>query len=292
MKPQPDFRPIVRQSWKSRHAFGYNTRMRKFWILLLLVMAAVSAAQQSSSGPATLVGENARSMDVAGRRPVLLELFTAEGCPTCPLAEKNLAYIQNEQPYREAEIITLAFHVDYWDGQGWKDPFASPLFTQRQRVYDRKFRTGNIYTPQMVVDGDIEFIGTKLDKAEKAVGRSVSREKADVSVTVSGDDLRVSIKGVPETDAATVYLAIAEDGLSSDVNRGENAGKTLSHVSVVRSLTGLGRIEPRARTYDQNTTLSIPAEWNRSRLKAVVLIQENRSRDVIGVGYARLSPVK
>lgn len=277
------------RNWKGGGAFGYNSPMRKLTILILLLMAAVFAAAQSASGPSSAAREDRRKSELSGRKPVLLELFTAEGCPTCPIAEKNLAYLQNEQPFREAEIITLAFHVDYWDGEGWKDPFASPLFTQRQRVYDRKFRTGNIYTPQMVVDGHIEFIGTKLDKAEKAVGRSLSRNKAAVALALSGDDLSISIKSIPETESATVYLAVAEDGLSSAVNRGENAGKTLSHVSVVRTLTGLGRIEPGSRVYQQSAKLSIPDEWSRSRLKAVVLIQENHSRDVIGVGYVRLS---
>ncbi|MCO6510275.1 MAG: DUF1223 domain-containing protein [Aridibacter famidurans] len=256
--------------------------------LILAVFSAVSlqsAAADDSHVPAS-VPEGSGSKTV---RPVLVELFTSESCASCPPAEQNLAYLQKEQPYSGAEIITLAFHVDYRDVPGWKDPFASPLFTQRQQVYDRKFRTGNIYTPQRVVDGDIEFIGSKLDKAESAIKRSLKRDKGQVELSVAGSKIEIRVRALPDTDYATVYLAYAEDGLTSSVRGGENAGKTLGHVAVVRSLNGIGRIEPGQIEFEMEAALNIGADWNREKLKAVVFVQENHTRKIVAAASQSLS---
>jgi hypothetical protein len=275
-------------SWNKNGAFGYNAAMKFISAFLLFFLTSACAAQQSAAGFREPSGESVRKTE-ALRQPVLLELFTSEGCASCPPAEKNLAYLQNEQPFDRAEVVALAFHVDYWDGLGWKDPFASPLFTQRQRVYDRKFRTGSIYTPQMVVDGDIEFVGSKLDKAEKAIANSVSNDKARVVLAFQDGKLSIRIEGVPDIEMSTVYLAVAEDGVGSDVRRGENAGKRLSHVAVTRSLTGVGRIEPGNREFKADVPLSMEEGWNPTNLKAVVFIQENNTRKVYGVGSVRLA---
>lgn len=253
---------------------------------LLLLLLLISACSFERPAAANVLEEGVAA---AARKPVLLELFTSEGCSSCPPAERNLAYLQTEQPYPEAEIITLAFHVDYWDGLGWKDPFASPLFTQRHRVYDRKFRTGNIYTPQMVVDGDYEFVGSKLDKAEKAIVRSVRNEKGVVDLSLADGRLSIDITKLPEIEYASVYLAYAEDGLSSEIERGENAGRTLSHVAVVRALQGLGRIEPGSSSFRIETVLNVDSTWRMDALKAVVFVQENHTRKIFGVSSIRLS---
>ncbi len=261
--------------------------MQKLWILAVFLFAVACSAQQAAT-PYSLGESGGGRIAADGRQAVLLELFTSEGCSSCPPAEKNLAYLQTEQPYKDAEIVTLAFHVDYWDGLGWRDPFASPLFTQRQRVYDRKFRTGNIYTPQMVVDGDIEFVGSKLDKAEKAIGRSVQNRKADLDLEIMGDKLLIKAVNIPESDIASVYVAFAEDGLSSDVRRGENAGRKLTHVAVVRMLVGAGRKEAGQTSFEMEVPITVEKDWDRSLLKAVVFIQENHTRNVLGVGSIRL----
>jgi len=272
--------------WNRFKFIRYNSQMQKLTALLILLFSIACVAQESTRG--TLADGGTAAASSPARQPVLLELFTSEGCASCPPAEKNLAYLQTEQPYSGADIITLAFHVDYWDGLGWRDPFASPLFTQRQKVYDRKFRTGNIYTPQMVVDGDIEFIGSKLDRAEKAISRAAKEEKARIFLSLDGDILSLQISSVPKSDVCSVYLAIAEDGLSSAVRRGENAGKTLSHVSVVRSLTGIGRLGAGETSFKAEAPMSIENSWDRSRIKAVVFVQENHTRRIIGAAAIRL----
>lgn len=256
----------------------------KLFFLLLLVFASSCAAQQAAT-----LSDGSESAGAGSRQPVLVELFTSEGCSSCPPAEKNLAYLEKEQPFDGAEIITLAFHVDYWDDLGWKDRFASPLFTQRQRVYDRKFRTGNIYTPQMVVDGEAEFVGSKLEKAEKAILNAARSEKAEIGLRILDGTVSIAITDIPDTGDSTIYLAIAEDGLSSDVRRGENAGKNLAHVSVVRSLSGIGRISAGETKFESRSIfLSIPGDSVEQNLKVIVFIQENASRRIRGVKAVRL----
>ena len=222
------------------------------------------------------------------RTPVMVELFTSEGCSSCPPAERVLAKLQLEQPFKKAEIITLALHVDYWDGLGWKDKFASPLYTQRQKVYDRKFRSGRIYTPQMIVDGEKEFVGSNFGKAKKAINASLKREKAKIEVSQSEGKIKIAISKIPKHDTATVYLAFAEDNLSSQVIRGENAGKNLTHVSVVRSLKGLSKLDAGKDSFEMEFPLQVGEDWKEENLNAVVFVQENGTRRILGVARAGL----
>lgn len=227
--------------------------------------------------------------DKSTKQTVLVELFTSEGCSSCPPAERVLAKLETEQPFAEAELITLAFHVDYWNNLGWKDKFALPLFTQRQKAYDRKFQTGKIYTPQMIVDGDIEFVGSKMDIAEKAIKKSLENKKAEIQIDAVDQKLKVKITDIPKHEDASVYLAFAEDDLSSDVRRGENAGKNLKHVSVVRILQAIGRIMPQDKSFELETNLQIQTDWKKENLKAIVFVQENKSRKILGVQQLKLS---
>lgn len=217
------------------------------------------------------------------KKPLLLELFTSEGCSSCPPAEVLLSKYDSEQPFGGAEVVTLAFHVDYWDDLGWKDPFASPLFTQRQQIYDRKFRTGEIYTPQMVIDGDIQFIGSREKDAKKAVTAALKQKKGNLSVSMDGDTAKIEYSEMPVVEDATLFVAIAEDGLGSTVDAGENAGSTLSHVSVVRKLVASSRVPNGEKTGKTEVKLTAEDGWNREKLRVVVFIQENRSRMVRGV---------
>ncbi len=219
------------------------------------------------------------------KKAVLVELFTSENCAACPPAEELLTKLEREQPFENAELITLEFHVDYKDGFGRKDVYASPLFTQRQKVYDRKFRTGKIYTPQMIVDGDIEFIGGKLDKAENAVGKTIKIDKADVNLSFNNANrLNIKITNIPEHEDATVYLAIAEGSITTRKRKGENT----ANASIVRRLSGLDRITPEQNSFEMDTNFQIQEGWKNENIKLVVFIQGNRSRNIYGVGMISL----
>ena len=257
---------------------GYNETMKVGIIFSFLILFTACTAQTISVGK--IVDTNSVSLS---KPAVLVELFTSEGCSSCPAAERVLSKLETKQPFKNAQIITLALHVDYWNYMGWKDRFSSSLYTQRQRVYDRKFRTGAIYTPQMVVDGSKQFVGSNIKKAEKAINKAAREKKAKIDISLTDRKLGVSISNIPDHKDASVYLAITEDHLKSNVRGGENAGKKLRHVSVVRSLTGIGRIAEVAKSFETQATLQIKKDWKKKNLKVVLFIQENQSRKILGV---------
>lgn len=260
-------------------------RMRSvFFVLLASVLAIFSACGASSvdgdvgfeSRPAAALPDD--------RQPVLVELFTSEGCSSCPPADKNLAFLEKQQPVTKANIITLAFHVDYWDRLGWKDRFSSPLYSRRQEIYSQAFKLDSNYTPQMVVDGGAEFVGSDSGKAAKAILKATEIEKAVVQVTFVDGRMTARISNAPRHTDATVFAAIAEDGISTRVERGENSGKTLEHVSVVRELRTLGMLAADKSAFDAAMDVQSPPDAKAENLKVVVFIQENESRRIVGVG--------
>ena len=223
------------------------------------------------------------------RQPVLVELFTSEGCSSCPPADRALAELDSRQPFAEAEIIALALHVDYWNYLGWKDEFSSPTYSRRQGLYTSKFKLDGNYTPQMVVDGEQHFVGSNTDEAKKAITKALKKEKSKIELSLGGDKLMVSIPNLPKHEDATVFLAIAESDLKRNVKRGENSGKTLEHVAVARGLQSLGMINAQTNEFKAETVVQIQPEWKKENLKFVVFVQENASRKILGVSQIKLS---
>lgn len=236
--------------------------------------------------------------------PVIVELFTSEGCSSCPPADKILADLTNDQPVLGARIIPLGLHVDYWDDLGWPDRFASPDFTQRQRAYAQAFGSNRIYTPQMIVDGAAEFGGYEGRRARDEIGDAAGRPHLALSLDVSTPnapaasaptqaDVEVAISGFPGTDlegGADVVLALTEDGLSSDVRRGENAGRRLEHARVVRSLNRIGVLasDPTSKPVRLEAGMEIQPDWNRSQLFVLAFVQRHRDHRIIGAAEAPL----
>ena len=245
-------------------------------------------------GCAVSSAENNRVPDIAetipvsseARQPVMVELFTSEGCSSCPPADRQLIFLEKQQPVTQAEIITLAFHVDYWNQLGWKDEYSTAAYSDRQRTYASKFESDQVYTPQMVVDGSAEFVGSNGEKASKAITNAVKVEKGKVEASVTGDDLKVSISGLPKHGAARVFLAIAEDGIVTDVKRGENAGNKLPHISIVRELKEIAAVDAGEVSKIAEVKIQTLPAWNRGNLKFIVFVQEDESRKVIAVGKA------
>lgn len=215
---------------------------------------------------------------------VLLELFTSEGCPTCPPADMLLDLLDKEQPNENAEIVTLALHVDYWDRDDWRDKYSSAVFSRRQDIYSQVFKIGEVYTPMMIVNGKDYFGGVKADKVHKAINKSAKEERAEIEFSLEKDKLKVEIKNIPEHTRSTVYLAIAEDNLEAGVRRGED----FRHNSVVRKLRSLGMLFPGKNEFSAETFIQFDEDWKRENLKFVVFIQENRSRKVLGVKQIKL----
>ena len=222
-------------------------------------------------------------VNLSAKTPVLVELFTSQGCPTCPAADRVLEELAVNQPVDGAEIITLAWHVNLWDSFNWKDEFSSPAFTQRQVIYSRVLYIPEIYTPQMFVDGTIYFIGSKADKAEKAVSQASKTAKPAINLALKDEKLSIDIPNLSKHETATVYIAVTEDDLTRKMERGNNAGKTLKHSSVARSLQAVGTIDARSQKFKADTYIQIQPDWNKENLNYIVFIQENATRKILAV---------
>lgn len=224
--------------------------------------------------------------------PVIVELFTSEGCSSCPPADSLLARLERTQPVSGVRVIALEEHVDYWNQLGWKDPFSAPLYRARQNDYARLFLVDSIYTPQMVVGGQAGFVGDDSNHAVHEILKAADWVKSAVQLrTVKNDrdpeltDLLVQVKDHGSRNGSDIYLAITEGNLSSNVLKGENSGRVLRHAPVVRSFGVIGKFDPRKSGEVQvSPTLQLPREWNRDNLRAVVFVQERASRKITGAG--------
>jgi hypothetical protein len=233
------------------------------------------------------------------RKPVIVELFTSEGCSTCPPADELLQKLEAQQPVAGAEIIALEEHVDYWNHDGWNDPYSSPEWTERQTVYRTIFNQTE-YTPQLVVDGQSQLVGSngreavsEIEKAAHGVQTRVdiNSEKADAHgsqrFTVSVGKLAGNTPG----DVAEIWLAVTEDGLQSSVNRGENAGHVLHHTATLRSLHKIGTADANAPSvsFKGDSRLKLESRWKPENLHVVVFVQEKKSRKILGAASSKSS---
>lgn len=257
-----------------------------------LVILVLIAGQKGILGfsPRTMQGAPATSNSPDGMArqdstPVLVELFTSEGCSSCPPADALLSRLGQTQPVRGADIIVLEEHVDYWDRLGWKDPFSSEAATARQSEYGEAFGGSQVYTPQMVVDGHAEFVGSSDADALRAIRTASQTLKPAIQLSwETGDTLSIHIEPLNNTGQGAgqqLFLVVAENMLHSDVKRGENAGRALEHNGVVRQLVPIGKIDEESEGFTSTVTVHSAHEWNRANLRAVVFVQERRSRRVL-----------
>src|SRR5262249_39496747 len=210
-------------------------------------------------------------------------------------ADRLVARFLAEQRVPGVEVVALGFHVDYWDRLGWRDQFSSPRYTDRQQAYARVLGASSIYTPQAVVDGAHEFVGSDWNTARRLLGDAKSATKASVQVSArpdAADSRHVTLDievGRPERSTVNgdVLLAVVEDGLATDVRRGENANRRLTHAAVVRSLERIGTVNAGA-DFHATRPVSLDPSWNRTAVKVVVFVQDSTSLRVAGVAARRL----
>ena len=200
----------------------------------------------------------------------VVELFSSEGCNSCPPADEVLAdWAKKGDP----RVFPLSFHVDYWDSPAWTDRFASEAFTDRQQAYAKSFGTNSLYTPQMVVGGTEAFVGSDASRSRAAVARALGKAP-EAALTVGaepGDGGAVRVRfhadKLPKGNYA-VRVALVERALVSRVTGGENAGKTLPHENVVRAFTSVP-----LRAADGAATLTVPPAVDRSKAEIIAFIQ-------------------
>jgi hypothetical protein len=222
------------------------------------------------------------------RTPVLVELFTSEGCSSCPPADKFLQDIDAQQPVAGADLIVLSEHVDYWNHDGWKDPFSSRSITERQGNYSAHFKIDSVYTPQMIVDGDAQFVGNSPATARTSFERAAAVSKIPVllsSITLDGNTLRAHVSVAPlpsgERGRADVYVALALRHAESQVLKGENEGRRLSHVGVVRTMTKVGSVGTKQAS-EFNIELKLDPSDDPGNLKLVAFAQQPGPGKILG----------
>jgi hypothetical protein len=268
---------------RSNHAIVVSAVFAGFLTLL-------GIAETQASRVAVTVPDRSSSL-------VIVELFTSEGCSSCPPADALLKKLSEESSAPGVQIIALEEHVDYWDHLGWKDPFSSSTFTERQNDYARKFGNSGTYTPQMIVDGQMEVVGSRSREAREIIQKAAAQPKLAIelsTVASSGAgnvsfDLKITnLSALPNGKAAELWIAITEKNLQSDVKAGENSGERLQHAAIVRSIRKSGTFQGPA-DYSAHTNLKLDQIWQRNNLSFVVFAVEKNSRKIIGAAFAPLS---
>lgn len=284
-----------------------------------LLLAALCLAQTTTAPQL-----NAAS-DGPDRIPIVVELFTSEGCSSCPPADQLLDSMQERgvsvlrtrrlpdprvspaqdpaqfqrarrpRPMPEGvELILLSEHVDYWDSLGWKDTYSSPLFSARQQAYGRVFNTGSVYTPQAVVNGRLDVIGSDARALRDAIADAAQDPlPVDVELTRGlGDTFVFRAGSLPKgSHHSDLLLAVSESGLGNQITAGENGGRYLKHTAVVRSLTKLAELDPdQAVSYVAEARLNLRPEWKRRNLKLVLLVQDQETRHILGAASLQVDP--
>ena len=258
-------------------------------LVAAVLIAAGMGAQQRPAAPSK------------PRIPVVVELFTSEGCSSCPSADALLASLDNVRPTTrgprrnsssEIEIITLGEHVDYWDHLGWKDSFSSPLFSTRQQDYGIAFRSGTVYTPQVVVGGRKDVLNLELRDLLAVIAEDSVAPRAETALRLDEDGtLEVTVGKLPQgSHRADVLLAIAESGIETDVRGGENTGRKLKHTAVVRMISKLAELDPgTASEYVAQARINLRPEWKRANVKLVLLVQDRENRRILGAASEPLA---
>jgi hypothetical protein len=230
----------------------------------------------------------------SGPTPVIVELYTSEGCSSCPPADQLLARMAAAPNTDGALVIPLGEHVDYWDELGWRDRFSSSALTARQQVYAQRLSAEGPYTPEMVIDGRAECIGSDAAAAKRAITKAAGQPHGTIEITIAGAkgtglQLAVRASNLPQkaSDRADIYIAITEDHLRSEVTRGENHGRTLTHTAVVRQLERAGDAVGAAATAER--AIAIDPSWRRDALHIVVFVQERRAGAILAAASVPLS---
>jgi hypothetical protein len=254
-------------------------------LLPLIMLRTAGAATPRNADAATTV------------TPILIELFTSEGCSSCPPADAWLKQIDQSQPIPGALAIVLSEHVDYWNHDGWKDPYSSAFFTDRQSAYVRALGGSSPYTPQMIVNGATELQLSNQAQVSQTFKKAAGAQQLPVSISalsVAGDSqpvlhAHIDADGSASKRNADVYAVIALDHAESEVLHGENGGKHLTHAAVALDLVRVGKLE-KGKPFSQDFQTKLKPGLDPKNLRLIVFIQESGPGNVLGATLKELSP--
>jgi hypothetical protein len=259
-------------------------RTKKNRLVKSLLLAACGAVAMTVG---LRFATNAQAAGSEERKPVLVELFTSEGCSSCPPADALLQTIDREQSIPGAQVIVLSEHVDYWNHDGWRDPFSSAEMTARQETYVVHFSQESAYTPEAVVDGTRGITGSDRRGLISAVEEAAQRPKTEIGITsamMTGNAVaaNVTVAALPRAD---LYAVLADDHDESSVARGENSGRHLTHVAVARVIEKVGSLND---GFSRQIRVTIPDRSKTQQVRLIVFAQERGTGYILGVAEARL----
>jgi hypothetical protein len=253
------------------------------WAIAIVLAACTFVAASDVAAPASPAG-------------ILVELFTSEGCSSCPPADALLQQLERWQPVAGAQLIVLSEHVDYWNHDGWTDPYSSHFFTERQNAYSDHFKLATVYTPQMVVDGNREFLGSDGRLALQACQKAAGVRKIPIRISSVSHDSPATLRAHVEADAldessnfkqADIYVVVALNSAESQVAGGENKGRHLSYVAVVQSLTKIGSVK-KGKGFAQDVSLKLEPHTDPGRARVIAFVQESGQGQVLGAALQRV----
>jgi hypothetical protein len=261
---------------------------------LFFPLLFLHAAPSAHGGPQVEDKTTAAGTSNAETHPVLVELFTSEGCSSCPPADALLEKMDTSQPIPGAQLIVLSEHVDYWDHDGWKDPNSSSALTERQVEYARVLGLKTTYTPQIIVDGTSEMRANNPEQVKKVFQEATAAPKLAVRIGEVNSDAsnpailrtRIEADGNSEKRNADIYVAVALDRVESQVLHGENSGRHLTHVAVVTQLTKVGKLA-KGKTFDETVQLKLKPGTDPKNVRIVAFVQEPGPGRLLGVALRK-----
>lgn len=273
---------LVRRSGAISYCW-YSPMRALLSISLAMVTTASCGAYADSAAPAPQASADRHST-------VVIELFTSEGCSSCPPADDVLTDLIRNQPIPNVTVVGFGEHVDYWDNLGWRDVFSAPAFTDRQSDYEKHvFHTGSIYTPQAIVDGRVQLVGSDSAALRRAILNAARVAKATLDLAVQTSNasdliaqLTVNIPSEVTAHTLDVVAVVVERNLATRVQRGENGGRLLKHGAVARTLVPVGAIKAPERTFSKTVTLHVDPGWKRSDLQVVAFVQDRTTKAIAG----------
>jgi len=269
-------------------------RMPASAFVLISLLACLQAASQTPSSPSD---HTTAAPPTADARPVVVELFTSEGCSSCPPADVFLEKLDKFQPVQGAQLIVLSEHVTYWDQEGWKDPNSSQALTDRQNSYESALGKKDPFTPQIIVDGDQELTLQSPPPHVKEILQQ-ARDAAKISVQITGVAIDPSNPAVLRAHIDTgenstkhnadVYIAVALGHVESQVLRGENGGHHLEHVAVVQKITRVGKLS-KGKSFTDDVQLKLTPADDPKNLRVIAFVQESGPGEILGAAQWKVA---
>lgn len=249
--------------------------VRLYFVIVVMVCATDRGGGQSAPQP----------------KPVLVELFTSEGCSDCPPADRLLKELDEKQPIADVHAIVLSEHVTYWNHDGWTDPFSLDQMTERQQDYVSRFRLNSSYTPQMVVDGSLQFVGNDARALQTALEKAAAQPKEDLTIADAqwkSGSAEFAVRAASNVPKTKLVAVLAANETHARVTAGENSGRTLEHTAVVRTIKQFGPESADGRTLRLAAGPLTHKDEATGPVRLVVFLVDEKTGHVLGAAEQTL----